>query len=312
MEAARLHLIDGTYELFRAHYSPSARTTARPRAGMPRRRWAWCRRCWRCCTTRKRRSRTWRSRSTTRSARSATICSTVQERRGRPARAARAVRLRRGGRARAGRRRLVDARARGRRRAGHRRAPLSPTQVGAGAHHDARQGPGPVPARRARRAGRSPAAEGDRRGGVPRGARLRAGQRARFPGADRRHGRRHPGTAGLRREDGRPCCWARTRTSRTSPTHAAAWTVDRAARRAAGRDAGGTARRGAPLPDAGHAGRRRPACARRWTICASGACRATRSRPGARALEPTRCGRRHAAGPTTRPSPMSTTTGGTP
>ena len=63
----------------------------------------------------------------------------LQERRGRAARAARAVRHRRGGRARAGRRGLVDARARGRRRDGHRRAPVrGPGR--SGAHHDARQG----------------------------------------------------------------------------------------------------------------------------------------------------------------------------
>ena len=62
------------------------------------------------------------------------------------------------------------------------------------------QGSRAVPPRRSGGAGRSPAAQGHRRGDLPRGARLRPRQRARLPGADRRHRRRDPGAARIRRE----------------------------------------------------------------------------------------------------------------
>ena len=121
----RLHLVDGTYELYRAHFAPRPEHRA-PGGGDARRRSASSRRCWRCSTT--------PDEAVThiavafdnpiRSFRN-DLFAGVQERRGRAARAARAVRHRRGGGARARRRRLVDARVGGRRRAGDRRAPFA-------------------------------------------------------------------------------------------------------------------------------------------------------------------------------------------
>ena len=124
----RLHLVDGTYELYRAHFAP--RPDHRAPAG-------------------------WDAKATVgvvasllallndadeavthiavafdnpiRSFRN-DLFAAVQERRGRAARAARAVRHRRGGRARAGRHRLVDARVRGRRRDWRPARACSPTR----------------------------------------------------------------------------------------------------------------------------------------------------------------------------------------
>ena len=69
---------------------------------------------------------------------------------------------------------------------------------------DPGQGPRAVPARRPRRAGRPPPAQGDGRGDVPRRARLRPRQHPRFPGAGRRHRRRHPRPAPASARRARP------------------------------------------------------------------------------------------------------------
>ena len=170
----RLHLVDGTYELFRAHYAP--RPDHRAPGGWDAKATVGVVALAAGAAERRRRGGD-PHRGGVRQPDSVVPQRSVprlQERRRRGARAARAVRQRRGGRPRAGRRGLVDARARGRRRRWRAGARLFARPGRPGAHHDARQGPGAVPARRPRRADRPAPAQADRRGDLPRDARLRS------------------------------------------------------------------------------------------------------------------------------------------
>ena len=194
-----VHLVDGTYELFRHYYAlPSARDADGREVAAVRgvlasmlgmidgRRDA-----------RRRRDRP-RHRVVPQRA-----VARLQDQRGHRARPARAVPAARRGARRAGRRRLADGGVRGRRCAGGgaRRRPRGPARRARG-HLHARQGPGAVRARHARRAAEPPDARDPGRSRRDREVRRAAGVDSRLPRARRRRGRRLSRAAGLGREVG--------------------------------------------------------------------------------------------------------------
>ena len=215
----RLHLIDGTYELYRAHFAPRPEHRAPEGLGRQgdRRRGrvaagAAARRRRRCDPHRGRVRQPdplVPQRPLPR----------LQERRRRAARAARAVRHGRGRRrARSASRsgRCTSTRPTTGWRAARARFADEVEQVRIMTPD---KDLGQCIRRRPRGAGRPPPEEGHRRGGVPRAARLRPAQHARLPGADRRHRRRHPGPGRLRREE-RGAAHRRLRAPRAHPRRA--------------------------------------------------------------------------------------------
>ena len=200
----RLHLVDGTYELFRAHFAPRPGHSRPGRPGRQGHRRRGRRRCCRCCTTPTRPSPTSRSPSTTPSARSATICSPTT-------RATRACRPSCARSSTPSRRPCARWASSSGRCASTRPTTRWPPAPAASATQveqvrimtpdkdlgQCLRGDRVVQVDRRQHKVTDEAA-------LPHPARLRPRQHARLPGADRRHRRRHPRPARLRREERRP------------------------------------------------------------------------------------------------------------
>ncbi len=208
----RVHLVDGTYELFRQHFGRMMRDDPRENAatigvlqvdaGAARRG---------------RHPRRRRQRPRHRELPQRPVARLQVERRD-AAGAARPARPRRGGAGGDGRDGVGDGRARGRRRPRRRGPRRRRRRRGrAGAHPHPRQGPRPVRARPAGRAVRPPQAGADRPRRRRRQVRRRAGVDPRLPRARRRLQRRLPRSPGVGRAQRRQRARPATDTSRRSP-----------------------------------------------------------------------------------------------